>query len=149
MHLTPTAWFLILSSQVEGANALRPPAVPLVTCDPYFSIWSPSDRLTDNDTTHWSGARQALTSLARIDGHAYRLMGAHPSNVAALPQVGLNVTATRTIYDFEGAGLHIALTFMTPLLPAKLEIFSRPVTYLTWSLRSVDGNQHTATLYHD
>ena len=66
MHLTPAAWVLILSSQVEGANTLRPPAVPLVTCDPYFSIWSPSDRLMDSDTTHWSGVKQALTSLARI-----------------------------------------------------------------------------------
>ena len=149
MHFAPLALLLIFSSLLGAANVLRPPAVPLVTCDPYFSIWSPSDRLTDSDTTHWSGVRHALTSMVRIDGHAYRLMGAHPSNVTALPQVSVNVTATRTIYDFEGAGLHIALTFMTPLLPSNLEIFARPVTYLTWNLRSVDGHQHTAALYYD
>jgi hypothetical protein len=149
MHFTLLAWLLIPASLLGAANTLRPPAVPVVTCDPYFSIWSPSDRLTDSDTTHWSGVRQALTSLVRIDEHAYRLMGVHPSNVTALPQVSVNVTATRTIYDFEGAGLHITLTFMTPLLPSNIEILSRPITYLTWNLRSIDGNEHTVALYYD
>src|ERR1051326_2096804 len=117
-----------------AGDRLRPPAVPLVTSDPYFSVWSMADRLTDDATRHWTGTPQALTSMIRIDGKAYRLMGADPPSVAALPQSSLEVLPTRTLYTFEGANVRVALTFMTPLLPTDLDLLSRPATYITWEI---------------
>ncbi len=137
------------SPRLLAADALRPPAVPLVACDPYFSVWSFTDRLTDSDTVHWTGTRQSLSSLIRIDGKSYRLMGSSPTGVAAFPQVALKVLPTRTLYEFEGAGIHLSLIFMTALLPSDLQLLSRPVTYLTWKLRSVDGKEHLISLYFD
>ena len=145
------AWLLIggFSIDLAVARTLRPPAVPLATCDPYFSVWSFTDKLTESDTRHWTGARQALTSLIRIDGQTYRLMGATPATIPALPQAGLEVLPTRTLYEFEGAGIHVSLTFMTPMLPWDLEWLSWPVTYLSWKLRSTDGKEHQASVYYD
>jgi len=128
-------------------SAFRPPAVPLVAHDPYFSVWSCADRLTDDDTRHWTGTKQSLSSMIRIDGKAYRLMGDEPKAVPALPQVSLQVLPTRTIYDFEGASVHVKLTFMTPSLPDDLDVLSRPLTYLTWEVRSLGGQEHNASIY--
>ena len=129
--------------------AFRPPSVPLVACDPYFSIWSPADKLTDADTVHWTGKPHRLTSLVRIDGKAFRLMGKEPANVPALPQTGLEVLPTRTIYTFEGEGVRLTLTFMTAALPDDLMIYSRPVTYVTWEAQATDGKEHRWSAYFD
>ncbi len=141
--------FVAACFPVLSGEALRPPAVPLVACDPYFSIWSRADHLTDSDTVHWTGKAHRLTSLARIDGKLFRLMGKEPSDVPALAQAGVQVLPTRTIYRFEGEGLKLALTFMTPALPDDLMIYSRPVTFLTWETQATDGKSHAVSLYFD
>jgi Domain of unknown function (DUF4965)/Domain of unknown function (DUF1793)/Domain of unknown function (DUF5127)/Domain of unknown function (DUF4964) len=109
----------------------RPPAVPLITHDPYFSIWSAADKLTDRDTTHWTGARQPITGLARIDGKTFRFMGADPRELPPMDQVSLAVTPTHTVYQFRAGEVDLALTFFTPAFTQDLDILSRPVTYLT------------------
>ena len=132
-----------------GAETFRPPAVPLVACDPYFSLWSAADKLTDADTTHWTGKARQLTGLVKIDGKNFRVMGVEPANVPALPQTKLDVLPTRTIYAFETNGVRLTLTFMTPMLPDDLDVLSRPVTYLTWEARSTDGKDHRVSAYLD
>jgi hypothetical protein len=131
------------------APRLRPPAVPLVTHDPYFSIWSPADRLTDADTMHWTGKPHRLTSLVRIDGKPFRLMGKEPADVPGLSQVGVEVLPTRTLCTFEGAGVGLRLTFLTPALPGDLDVLSRPLTYITWEAVARDGNKHDVAVYLD
>ena len=130
-----------------AAAQIRPPAVPLIAHDPYFSVWSNTDNLADSPTRHWTGAEQPLTSLVRIDGATYRLMGTSPVIPPALPQTGVKVWPTRTVYTFAGAGTEVRLTFATPSLPDDLDVFSRPATYLTWDVRSTDGKPHDAAVY--
>ena len=118
----------------------RPPAVPLITHDPYFSIWSAADKLTDRDTTHWTGARQPITGLARIDGKTFRFMGTDPRELPAMDQVSLAVTPTHTVYQFRAGDVDLALTFFTPAFTQDLDILSRPVTYLTVTAAGKGGH---------
>lgn len=62
-------------------TALRLPSVPLVVSDPYFSIWSPYDKLTDGDTRHWTNDEKPLEGLLRVDGKTYRFMGSSERSV--------------------------------------------------------------------
>ena len=57
------------------ATELRAPSVPLVVSDPYFSIWSPYDKLTDGITRHWTNDEKPLEGLLTVDGTVYRWMG--------------------------------------------------------------------------
>ncbi len=152
MRTKATRFFLTLAA-VATANAAempRPPSVPLVVCDPYFSLWSPHDKLTDGATTHWTGKKQRLECTATIDGTTVRLLGnKDAAAVPAMPQTGLEVTPTRTLATFEGSGISLRLTFTTPALPDDIDILSRPVTYLTFDAASNDGKDHKVSVTFD
>jgi len=51
---------LLLLGALGATAQMRPPAVPLVAHDPYFSIWSMSDRLNGDGTNPDSGYRIVL-----------------------------------------------------------------------------------------
>ncbi|RYG46173.1 DUF4965 domain-containing protein [bacterium] len=121
------------------STAFRPPAVPLVTHTPYFSVWSFDDRLTDGRTRHWTGATQGMSGLVRIGGKAYRFCGTLPQDVPAMEQRSLTVTPTRTTYEFEAEGAVLTVEFLSPLLADDLDLLARPVTYVRFEVSGVDS----------
>ena len=55
----------VMPAHAAELAPLRPPAVPLVATDPYFSIWSGTDKLNGSETHHWTGKPHTLRSLVR------------------------------------------------------------------------------------
>ncbi|RFZ84124.1 DUF4965 domain-containing protein [Mucilaginibacter terrenus] len=53
----------------------RAPAYPLITHTPYLSVWSPTDKLNESATMHWTGSPQSLIGVLKADGQYYRFMG--------------------------------------------------------------------------
>lgn len=143
---------LVAMSQNQSfaqSTSFRAPAVPLVTVDPYFSIWSFADHPANDWPRHWTGANQALALLIRLDGQAYRVIGRSPRNVPIMSLRETKVLPMRTIYEFAQNGVDLTLTFTTPLLPHEMNLVARPATYVSWQVKASDGKEHAVSIYFD
>jgi len=138
---------LLAAPLFATAQSERNPATPLIAFDPYFSVWSMADNLTDQETRHWTGAEMPMRGLVRIDGKPYRWMGRAPGNVPVMRQAALQLTPTQTKYTFEAAGVRLQATFLSPAIPTDLDLLAQPVTYLTWNASSTDGQPHSIEVY--
>ncbi len=130
---------LFFAAALPASAQQRPPAVPLIAHNPYFSVWSTANKLTDENTKHWTGRQQPIFGLARIDGKTWRFMGDDPREISAMEQTSLVVTPMHTVYTFQADQVSLTVTFFTPAFPKDLDVLSRPVTYLTVSATGQGG----------
>lgn len=122
---------------------LRAPAYPLITVDPYFSVWSMSDKLYESDIKAWDSRTCFLIGKAEIDGEAYIFMGsAKDMNIPAMNQIEVITESFSTKYTFEAAGVRLTADFFTPVLPTDLDMLSRPASYLKITVQSADSAEH-------
>ena len=126
---------------------LRAPAYPLVTIDPYTSLWSMGDILTNDTVRHWSGKPNAVIGLAEIDGKSWRFMGVDDKeHTPAMQQTSVTFNSFSTIYTFEAAGVGLQIRFTSPLLPTDRLLLSRPVSYIQASVQALDDTRHTVSI---
>lgn len=69
-------------------------------------------------------------------------------NTAAI-QKSADVQATQTRYTFECGDVELDLTFLAPLLMEDLNLISRPVNYISYDVKSLDGKDHDVQLYFE
>ena len=125
-------------------NRFRPVAVPLVTVDPFFSIWSCDDALYGGPTEHWSGRPCPIMAGIYVDKTFYS-MGAFDQNGKAIRhriyQTDVKVTPLSTVYTFENSMAKVTLSFTTPLLLDRLDILTRPVSYVNYKIEDKTGGE--------
>ena len=117
---------------------VRPAAVPLVTVDPYFSIWSCNDYLHDDTTRNWTEKPNPIMVGINVCDKFYSMGATSDDFVQAghkMRQTGLEVRPLSTIYKFENEFAEVILTFVTPLLIDRPKIFSRPVSYVEYEIK--------------
>jgi Glutaminase A six helical-hairpin domain/Domain of unknown function (DUF5127)/Domain of unknown function (DUF4964) len=142
--------FTIIPGFIMAQSSIsRPPAIPLINSDPYFSIWSFADNPADDYTRHWTGSTMSIFSMVKIDNKTYRVLG---NNIGSIPKLNLRqtiVNGTQTIFIYSDAGIELKLLFTTPLLPDSLDLISEDASYITWQVKSIDGSQHDISVYID
>ena len=127
-------------------TTLRLPAVPLIVNDPYFSIWSPFDKLTDGTTRHWTDQEKPLEGFLSVDGITYQWMGTNKGQATTAQQKSISVLATSSYYTFICGPMELDVVFTAPMLIDDYDLLSAPVNYISYQVRATDGKQHDATL---
>ena len=122
---------------------LRPPAIPLITIDPYFSVWSFYDKLTDGETTHWTGSPMVIKGTVNVDGEELRFIGSGEEK--AMEQIAFDMDAFSTTYVFAANGIELTAKFTSPVKPDELYLVSRPVSYLKLSYKATDKKKHSVS----
>ncbi len=120
---------------------MRAPAVPLITVDPYFSVWSPDTTLNATNTMHWTGKKNNIVGMVRVDGEVYSFLG-YDRELYKMPQVSLDIDALTTTAVFANDQIRLTATFTTPVLPDDYRLLTRPVSYMALSYESADGKAH-------
>lgn len=140
------------------SNTLHAPATPLITADPFFSIWSETDVLTDDDTRHITGLYHTVRGYVTVDGHPYRFMGtadatveksiaADDAVVETAQQTGKTITATQTYYTFKAGGIDLTVVFTAPQLVTDASSLDAAVNYISYRAVANDGQPHTVSVY--
>src|SRR3984957_10907534 len=127
----------------------KAPAYPLITHDPFFSIWSFTDNLNQSQTKHWTGKDQSLNGVIKVDGKFYNFLGTvqDSKNIISATQKGVVITATQTTYEFSCGSVNLELNFLSPLLMNDLDLLSTPVSYDNFKVTPTDEGMHEVQIF--
>lgn len=80
-----------------------------------------------------------------IDAGLYNLLPDEPALQAT--QTSVNISATQTIYQFTCGGINLTVKFLSPLLANNLDVYSRPISYISFTTKANDGKQHDVKIF--
>ena len=72
-----------------------------------------------------------------------------PQPIPQANQTKVEITATQTKYEFSCGPVLLTVDFLSPLLMNDLDLYSRPVTYVTFNVSSADNKQHRVKLFFE
>ena len=124
---------------------LRAPCIPLITVDPFFSVWSATDSINYSETINWTGKNNSIIGTVTVDGKKQLFLGYH-RDINKMKQVSLEIDALSTVAVFENDKISLTAKFLSPVIADDLTLLTRPVSYLEVSYKSLDGNEHDVSI---
>lgn len=120
---------------------LRAPMIPLITIDPYFTIWSRDEKINYYETEHWTNKQHSIIGTVLIDEKEYLFLG-YDRDILKLDQKSIDIDAFSTTVVMENDIISLNLKFTSPVLINDLELLTRPVSYLAIDYSFKDGKKH-------
>ncbi|KAA1098242.1 hypothetical protein PGT21_031321 [Puccinia graminis f. sp. tritici] len=152
-----------LTNNSSSFYPLLPPAIPLAVKSPYLSAWLATGQEGGNGgylAGRWAqfwpiqfpqnpfAYRLGWAGLIQVNGETYEFMGRPNEDFIGnrhrrATQRGFRYTSSRSIFEFEAAGIRFLVTFLSPIAPeGDLLRQSLPFSYLTVELIE-DTLKHT------
>ncbi|KAI1505194.1 hypothetical protein F5X99DRAFT_431333 [Biscogniauxia marginata] len=139
-------------------SPVRPPAIPLAVRSPYTSVWSSTaGRSTLNSQTpvFWTGDHVGWEGIVVVDGNAYEYMGDAIHDLSELSYFNSSVPqdvkfdSQFSNFTFTAGPVRVTASFFSPVTPKDVCRSSIPLSYLTTSVQSNNGQPHHIHFYSD
>lgn len=124
---------------------LRAPMVPLITIDPYFSVWSRDEVINFYETEHWTNKPNNIIGTVFVDDKEYLFLG-YDRDILKLDQKSIDIDAFSTTVVMENNVISLNLKFTSPVLINDFELMTRPVSYLAVNYKLKDGKNHNVKI---
>ena len=118
---------------------MRYPMIPLITIDPYFSVWC-QDKLCGEVSQHWTNRPNTIQGTLSVDSQDYCFWG--KSDAPYMEHKSVKVDALSTTFVFVNDKVELTAKFTSPLIATDLYLSSRPVSYLKLTCLCTDGKDH-------
>jgi hypothetical protein len=118
---------------------LRPPATPLITHDPYFSVWYQASPF--KNIVHWTGHHNNIFGKAFVDDKEYHFLG-KALNAVNMTLEKTELDAFSTIVTYTCDEIRLTAHFTSPVLITDLYLSSRPVSWCKITWEALDGKAH-------
>jgi hypothetical protein len=106
-------------------------AYPLLVNNPYFSIWSNTNKLNEADTIFWNGLIRKTYGVVNVNGVSYSFLG-KLDRCIELEQTKVSLGLFSTDYEFDCDLFTLNVSFISPTLLTDLDLMSRPVCYVSY-----------------
>lgn len=126
---------------------MRVPALPLITIDPYFSVWSAES--VQKNTMHWSSKPNTTCARVTVDGKVFHALGHKPETSKEMPDMtveNIETDAFSSVISCVTDTVRLTFKFTSPLLVEDLYYASRPVSYCKVLCENLDGKQHNVSV---
>ncbi|MBR3809043.1 MAG: DUF4965 domain-containing protein [Clostridia bacterium] len=124
---------------------LRAPSIPLITIDPYFSVWSRDEIINFYETEHWTNKPNNIIGTVFIDDKEYLFLG-YDRDILKLEQKSIDIDAFSSTVVMENDIISLNLKFTSPVLINDLELLTRPVSYLEVDYKLKDSKNHNVKI---
>ena len=140
-------------ARAQTFTPIRPPAVPLITREPYMNTWLRSSTGLTAGTwpEYWNGNIKAITGIAYIDNQPYLFLGAPavPAIANKMQETAVQTTPTQSIFTYNAGGVTLTVDFLSPVEAKDIRRLSMPLSDIVTTAKSSDGIKHKVSVYFD